>query len=716
MAILNQIRQRSLFLILVIAMALFSFVLADVIRNASGSSLPDQNIIATINGIEMEREDFMKKVENLERQNRGSGTNVQSMNTIWDIELRKSVLASEFDKLGITVERDLMRDLLKNNLLSFDEFKDSQGEFDQRKLNEFISNLKEISPETMDLQGAQVNYESWNNYESNIASSGLEKIYFDLIRSAINSTVFEGKTQYNYENDNVDLKYIKIPFSTIADSLVKVTKSDVKKYMKKNENDYQVKASRNLIYVKFQENPSKYDEKQIENQLTELLNDREEFDFESKTNKKILGFKNTRDNEEFLNLNSAIKLYDSYVFENSFSKEMAPIIYSLNKGEVYGPYKEGEFIKITKLVDTKRIPDSVKVRHILIPYSGSLRSDPNETTTEEQAKKTADSIYRIVLRRPSKFKSLLSLSSDVASNENDGEIEFSYIDGFAPEFRDFSFENRVGKISVVETDFGFHIIEILSQSKRKNAVKVANLGLKVEASERTIDSIFNITSKFEIATEKSNFRDVASEFNYKVNPVNNIRELNENIPGVGSQRAIVRWAYNPDTNLDDIRRFNLQNGGYLVAMLTSINPEGLMSIDKASITAIPKIRNEKKAKMIMDKIKGRSLDDISSSQNQTIQTALAVNMKNPVLSGTGNEPNVVGYAFGIDEGVTSKGIIGNNGVFYVKVDRIKYANVMSNYQNYTNFLNSITLGSYNSKVYEALLESAEIEDNRHLFY
>jgi len=716
MAILNQIRQRSLFLILVIAMALFSFVLADVIRNASGSSLPDQNIIATINGIEMEREDFMKKVENLERQNRGSGTNVQSMNTVWDIELRKSVLASEFDKLGITVERDLMRDLLKNNLLSFDEFKDSQGEFDQRKLNEFISNLKEISPETMDLQGAQVNYESWNNYESNIASSGLEKIYFDLIRSAINSTVFEGKTQYNYENDNVDLKYIKIPFSTIADSLVKVTKSDVKKYMKKNENDYQVKASRNLIYVKFQENPSKYDEKQIENQLTELLNDREEFDFESKTNKKILGFKNTRDNEEFLNLNSAIKLYDSYVFENSFSKEMAPIIYSLNKGEVYGPYKEGEFIKITKLVDTKRIPDSVKVRHILIPYSGSLRSDPNETTTEQQAKKRADSIYRIVLRRPSKFKSLLSLSSDVVSNENDGEIEFSYIDGFAPEFRDFSFENRVGKISVVETDFGFHIIEILSQSKRKNAVKVANLGLKIEASERTIDSIFNITSKFEIATEKSNFRDVASEFNYKVNPVNNIRELNENIPGVGSQRAIVRWAYNPDTNLDDIRRFNLQNGGYLVAMLTSINPEGLMSIDKASVTAIPKIRNEKKAKMIMDKIKGRSLDDISSSQNQTIQTALAVNMKNPVLSGTGNEPNVVGYAFGIDEGVTSKGIIGNNGVFYVKVDRIKYANVMSNYQNYTNFLNSITLGSYNSKVYEALLESAEIEDNRHLFY
>ena len=716
MAILNKIRERSLFLILVIAMALFSFVFADVINKGGGFSIADQNLIATVNGIEMEREDFMRKVENLERQNRTSRSNVQSMNAIWDTELRRLILASEFDKLGISVEKDMMRELLKNNLISFDEFTNSQGEFDQRKLNEFISNLKEISPESMDLQGAQVNYQSWNNYEESIASSGLEKIYFDLIRSAINSTVFEGKTQHGYENDNIDLKYVNIPYSTIADSLVKVTNSDVKKYMQKNKSDFEVEASRDLIYVKFEENPSKFDEKEIEDQIVELLDDREEFDFESKTNTKVLGFKNTNDHEEFLDINSAIKFYDSYVFENSFSKEIGPIVYSLKNGEVHGPYREGNFIKMTKLVDSKRMPDSVKVRHILIPYSGSLRSDPNEIKTREQAKKTADSIYKIVKRSPSMFKSLLDLSSDKASNENDGEIEFSYVDGFAPEFKDFSFQNRVGRISVVETDFGFHVIEILTQSKRKKAVKVANLALKLEASERTIDSIFNVTSKFEIAIENSNFRDVANESNYKINPVNNIRELNENIPGVGSQRAIIRWAYNSETNINDVRRFNLQDGGYLVAMLTSINQEGLMSINKASITSIPKIRKEKKAKIIMDKIKGKTLEDISSNQNQTIQTALAVNMKNPVLSGTGNEASVVGYAFGLGEGKTSEGIAGNNGVFYIYVDKIKYANVMSNYQNYMNIINSITLGSYNAKVYEALLESAEIEDNRSLFY
>ena len=115
MAILNQIRQRSLFLILVIAMALFSFVLADVIRNASGSSLPDQNIIATINGIEMEREDFMKKVENLERQNRGSGTNVQSMNYVL---IKDSWTQGEGDSF-LSAVKHIIREETTGNLITY---------------------------------------------------------------------------------------------------------------------------------------------------------------------------------------------------------------------------------------------------------------------------------------------------------------------------------------------------------------------------------------------------------------------------------------------------------------------------------------------------------------------------------------------------------------------------------------------------------------------
>ena len=67
MAVLNKIRQRSVFLIVIIALALFSFVLADVIRNGGMVSQKSQNTIATINGEDIESEQFARQVEAYQR-------------------------------------------------------------------------------------------------------------------------------------------------------------------------------------------------------------------------------------------------------------------------------------------------------------------------------------------------------------------------------------------------------------------------------------------------------------------------------------------------------------------------------------------------------------------------------------------------------------------------------------------------------------------------
>ena len=486
--------------------------------------------------------------------------------------------------------------------------------------------------------------------------------------------------------------------------------------IKDNPNDYSVENSRDLIYVKFDETPSKEDENDITNQLTSLINDKDEYNTDTNKTEKVLGLKNTNDPESFLNRYSDIKLYDDYVFENSFSKEMSSKLYNLKRGELYGPYKEGAYMKVTKMLDIIKLSDSVKVRHILIPYAGSTRAGDQEFRSAAQSKKTADSIYNLVKRNRNKFKNLLSLSSDKVSNEKGGEIEFAYTDGFAPEFRDFSFENNVGNISVVETSFGYHIIEILSQTKKRKAVKVANLALRIESSERTIDSIFNIASKFEVMASKSDFKDVANENNYSVRSINAIKDLDENIPGVGSQRSIVRWMYEAGTDVGDFKRFNLQNGGYVVAMLTSVNKAGLMANDKASVTALPMVKNKKKADIIIKKISGKSLTEISNNQNKSIQTALAVNISSPTLSGVGNEPEVIGNSFGLEVGQTSKAILGNSGVFYVYLEKLNKAEDLPNYFSFANSLSSSKTNNLNTKVYEALKDASNIDDKRSLFY
>ena len=715
MAVLNKIRQRSIFLIIVIALALFSFVIGDIFTNLDSSSASD-NTIATINGIDINRNEFMGKVENIQRQSKGSLSNTQAMNRVWDNEVRTSVMQSQFDALGLSVERDYMRDLLEQNLGSFEEFKNEAGLFDDDKLNEFISNLKAISPETTTLGGTPVNYKSWTDFEQNIAVSGTQQTYFNMVKSGISGTLTEGELEYQLENDKIDLKYIQIPYSTIADSTILVKSSEIKAYMKRFPKKYELEASRDIVFVEFKEEASIDDEQSIKNDLNALIPDREEFNEATNATQTVVGFLNTADNASFVNSYSVDKFNDNYVFKSSFASDHADKISGLIQGEIYGPYKESGFYKLSKMVSLKRIPDSVKVRHILTPFVGSTRADVSVIKTEIEAKTTADSIYNVLKRNRSKFKSLLSLSSDKVSNEKEGVIEFSYSDGFAPEFKAYSFENPKGSLGVVRTDFGYHVIEILGQGTPQQAYKVATISQAIEPSVETVDEVFKNKSKFEIAVADADFETVAAENNYEVRPVSSVKELDENIPGLGAQRAIVRWAFEDSSSEGDFKSFSTTAGGFVVVKLTGVNESGLMSTESGSVTALPEIRKEKKAEIIKDRISSTALDDIANAEGQTIKTAVAVNMKNPTLSGAGREPLVIGTAFGLAEGATSELISGNSGVYAVQVTKVTAAAALPSYQAAANRVGKAKENAVNTQLYNALKEAAEIEDNRAVFY
>ena len=715
MAVLNKIRQRSIFLIIVIALALFSFVIGDIFTNLGSSSAAD-SAIATINGVDVERNEFMNKVENIQRQSNGSMTNTQAMNRAWDNEVRAKVMQSQYDALGLSVERDYMRNLLEQNLGSFEEFKNEAGLFDQDKLNEFIANLKAISPETTTLGGSVIDYKSWTNFEQNVAISGVQQAYFNMVKSGITGTLTEGELDYQLENDKVDLKYVQIPYSSVADSTISVKTSEIKAYMKRFPKKYEVEASRDLVFVEFKEEASLADEQAIQADLSALVADREEFNEAANATQTIVGFKNTKDNAEFVNSYSADNYNDNYVFKSSFASDQADKISGLAEGEIYGPYKESGFYKLSKMVSLKRIPDSAKVRHILTPFVGSTRADASVTKTEAEAKTTADSIYKVLKRNRSKFKSLLSLSSDKVSNEKDGVIEFAYTAGFAPEFKAYSFENPKGSLGVVRTDFGYHVIEILGQGTLQQAYKVATISQAIEPSVETVDEVFKNKSKFEIAVADADFETVAAENNYEVRPVSSIKELDENIPGLGAQRAIVRWAFDDSASEGDFKSFNTTAGGFVVVKLTGVNTAGLMSTESGSVTALPEIRKEKKAEIIKDRISATTLDEIATAEGQTIKTAVAVNMKNPTLSGAGREPLVIGTAFGLAEGATSELISGNSGVYAVQVTKVTAAAALTSYQAAANRVGKAKENAVNTQLYNALKDAAEIEDNRAVFY
>ncbi|MGB6269602.1 MAG: peptidylprolyl isomerase, partial [Olleya sp.] len=266
-------------------------------------------------------------------------------------------------------------------------------------------------------------------------------------------------------------------------------------------------------------------------------------------------------------------------------------------------------------------------------------------------------------------------------------------------------------IDVVLTKFGYHIIRFDNKKNVDTAVKVATIARKIEPSTATEDKVFENASNFELAIAKGNFAEVAKTANYEVRPMT-AKELDENIPGLGNQRQIVRWSFEDGTEVGDYKRFDNVPGGIVIAQLTAKQEEGLMSPEDASVTALPEIRKEKKAKLIMDRVNASTLEDFAAAEKQTVKSSSAINMKNPTIAGAGQEPLVVGTAFGLKEGATSKLIQGKSGVFMVQVTKKSPAVELENYLPFANQVSSQKLSAVQSRLYNALKESAEIEDYR----
>ncbi|WP_298499535.1 peptidylprolyl isomerase [uncultured Algibacter sp.] len=703
MAVLNKIRQRSLFLILIIALALFSFVLADLFKNSDALTSKSQNIVATINGKDLTREDFMQKVEQLQRQMGPSATSTQVMNRVWEQEVRQAVMQTQFDELEISVEKDQMRDLLKTSLATNQNFLNEAGLFDENKMNEYIANLKETSP---------AGFESWINYEKQVASNALNQNYFNMVKAGLTGTLAEGKLDHELEGNKVDIKYVQVNFSTIPDSIVQVSKSDITNYINKNKNQFKVEASRDIRFVEFKEIASVEDENAIKAELNTYINGR--LVDERGRKDTIVAFSKVKNNEAYINSIAAsdIKFDNRFVFKSSLPTEAADAIYNLNEGEVYGPYKHDGSFKVTKLIAVKQIPDSAKVRHILIPFAGAQSAGPDVTVTEAEAKVTADSLLSVLKRNRSKFPEFVKeFSSDQGSVEKGGRYDWHPYNTMVPEFNDFEFEGKTGDLGVVKTVFGFHIIEVEGQKNKTKAVQVGTISRKIEPSETTTDKVFRDASNFEINAGNGDFEALAKENKYTLRPVNGIKVLDENIPGVGNQRPIVRWAFEEDAKIGDIKRFNVTNG-YVIAQLVAKHEAGLMSADDATARVLPIIRKEKKAKLIRDRVSVSTLEDLAAAENTNVRTSNAVNMKNPTISGGGREPIVVGAAFGLKEGETSGLIDGTNGVYMVQVTKITPAVELDNYQAAANRVEQQKAATVNTKLYNALKEAADIEDNR----
>ncbi|GAA0872533.1 peptidylprolyl isomerase [Gangjinia marincola] len=704
MAVLNNIRKRSFVLIMVIALALFAFILADLFRNSGAISEKSGNLIGLVGDEEISREEFARQVEAANQGGR-AGSTTQTVNRVWDATVRQLVLENQFEELGIQVGEAQINAMLQQQLAGNPNFSNEAGIFDQNKLREYVSTLKATSPEA---------YQSWLQYEENVATNAKSQIYFNMIKAGIGATLFEGEQAYQLENSSVDIEYVQLGYDTINDEEVEVTKAEIEAYLKKNVERYKAEATRDIQYVYFEDKPSLDDDNQTKAGVESVLKDKIEYNDVTKLNDTVQSFVDVGDVESFVNEYSDVKYDGRFKFKKDLPRAFADTIYALEEGALFGPYKDNGSWNVSRIVETKQLPDSVRSSHILIAYQGAVRSQAERT--KEEAEQLADSLFNIVKANKRKLAELAPQFSDDSSNKDKGgDLDFTAYGRMAPEFNDYIFENKIGDLDLVETVFGYHIINITDQKNLQKALKVATVSRAIESSEKTTSDLFTEATSFEMSAKKDGFTEALGE-EYKARPVKGVKSLDENIPGVGAQRNIVQWAFNEETKVGDIKRFDV-NGGYVVAQVSAAKEKGTQNADDAALLVTPILKNKKKAELLKKRMSGKSLEEIAKDEGANIKESKSLNLTNPSLSGSGFEPKVAGVAFGLEEGEMSNAIEGTRGVYKVKVVKKTVAPGLDNYQVYAvQQTNKRTTPAVTNNVVNALKKTIEIEDNRAKFY
>jgi peptidyl-prolyl cis-trans isomerase D len=706
MAVLENIRKRTTVLILIIGLALFAFVISGVFTSSDfGSGGKIGSSVAEINGNELSIDDFRQKVEIASRRVGPTASSLQVMNQVWDQEVRNSILGAQFNDLGIGIEQDQIVDFLETAGYGQNpQFQDANGIFDPNLFRQTVMDWKVNNPPQ---------YDAWLQTEEQIVQMAKEQTYFNLVKAGVGATLKEGELDYKLASEKMDIKYVRVPYSSIADSTISVSKQEISAYVKEHKSDYRQEKSRDIQFVYFDEKPSAADDQAIKASVAKLLDDTVEYNAKTDRNDTIKGFRNASNMAAFLSRYSDIQFDTIYKAKKELPATIADTVMSLQVGEFYGPYRDGVSYKVTKMMDRK--PNgSVKSSHILITYEGATRANPDIKRTKEEAEAKANQLFKDVKDNVADFTAYARDNSDGPSAPQGGDLGFFQQGRLATEFNDFIFSNPIGKVGLVETDFGFHIIKV---DDKEDIVQLATLSREVLASEETINTLFTNATKFEMETiaDENEFSSIAKTNEYLVRPVNSIKELDENLPGLGLQRTLVQWAFNGDTNVGDIKRFNINNG-YAVAQVTGKYQEGPMAPEDASTTVLPILRKERKAAQIILASKGKAMDAFASDNNVSVSTASALTVKSPTIPGAGSEPIVVGTAYGMAQGETSGLLEGNTGVFMIEVTKRTEAPKLDNYSTYANTLKSNAANRVNTAVYNALKEGAEIEDKRATFY
>ena len=703
MATLEKLRNRAGTLVaVVIGLALFAFILGDLL--GSGGSLFNRNQfeIAEISGKSVPYQLYQQRVDHVSELNKVSrrvnALDEQATDNIreevWNQLIQEHVLAPRYKELGIAVSSDELFDMVQGNNLHpiiRQEFGNPQtGEVDIAMIDQFLRNLDS------DPSGFQRTI--WLYLEDIIIKDRLFTKYNNLIGKGLYVTDIHAQQSATERSLRADISFVVDNYSSVSDSLVSVSSKEMNSYYKSNIDKYKQTASRDVEYIVFPINPTPSDYKLGEEWINEIQTD----------------FIKATDAAQFTNLNSDVP-YDSKFFKKGelTNEDIDSWAFNSKTGDTFGPIFDGDSYIMARLVNVDFLPDSVKARHILISSNAQSQEE------YDAIKAKADSLLLVAKQNRGRFAKLATdFSDDPGSAVQGGDLGWFPEGAMVQPFNDACFNGKKGDIVLVESQFGFHVIEILDKGALTKKVQVAMLVRNVIPSSKTYQIVFQKASQFAgLNNTYEKFDAAVTEQKLNKRIASNLRESDKRIAGLDNPRELIRWAYKEDVNaVSTVFEFG---DNFVVAALKEVRKEGNAPLAQVQQDVRTQLLKQKKALMLKDKFSkaienGATISDVANKLSLQVQEASGISFSSFSLPAVGFEPAVIAAATTANEGVMVAPIEGNAGIFALTVNATNEQEVdrASEAQR--------LLSSYQQRAmresYEALKEEAKIVDRRSKFF
>jgi len=701
MAALQSIRKRGPLIAVVIGFALFAFIVGDMAQAGDSIFGKGKFNVAEINGKNLTIQDYENKVnETTEYVKLIQGTNTLDENTnnqirtsVWEMLVREYVLSGVVKKLGITVQSEELLDMVVGNHIDpvvKRTFTNQQtGQFDKAYVAQIVRN--ENNDPTVN--------KIWMYIEREITENRVYTKYVNMVQKGMYTTTLEAKKDFNEKGLIVDFEYVAKNYNTVVDSTIEVTEAELKKYYQSHKNEFNQEESRSIEYVTFDILPSAQDSAEVLERISSIKTE----------------FEKAEDVEQFVRIKSDFPSNPKFFSPNEFKTNgLDTTLFNSEIGFVYGPYIEGGVYKLVRLLDIAEVSDSASVRHILIsPENPKIGS-------KERAKVLADSLLSVI-NNGGNFDTLVVKYTDDTGSKSKGGVYEDFTEGtMVKPFNDFSFKSKVGDIGIVETDFGFHIVEVLKQTKPKKKVQVAYIQLSILPSQKTFNDVYALAVKFSGENNtKELFEKAIEENNLIKKEAPNLNQATNAIPGLQSAREIVRWAFTAEVG-EVSPAFDLVDR-HAIAILTDSKQKGIATFEQAKEKIEIEVRKEKKAEQFLAEFKevgSENLNDYATKFATKTMKASSVSFNAFQVAGMGYEPAILAMVGSLEKDKFMGPIKGANGVYVLKATSVTPAMIPEG-KDWTEDQFKLTDAlrkRANYQAYEALKTLADIKDNRAKFF